>query len=291
MATRTAAPAANAVVPQPLSNEEFMALLGQTGMLASGGGEFHRMTLRAGMLVTDANTPQEEQWPPTDRGRGPAFLARIVKPPTYFNTFFCAEDEKNGAFDARKIGRGDLNGKFVKKYDDPADQAADPYANLEGYEAVSSYLGTRGQFKGDILLQIVPEGGQLTGEEEIYTLTLGTTSALDFRGTSNNPQGGIVQDKNFIVQLGEFAMKKTLEENPNASKGDLQKAVLDAMTALRIGNVVAAVYIRQASNAQNGNTWSVISFQPVHVELGGELPALPDPVATGPEQNGDDIPF
>lgn len=287
MARAAAAPAASkAVVPQALTNEEFMALLQQSGMAPTGGSDFHRMTIRNGMLVTDADSPNELLWPPTDRGRGPAFLARIVKPPVYYNSHFLSDKEENGAFDARKIGREDLNGRFVKKYDDPNEQAADQYANLEAYEAVSQYLGSRGSFRADIQLQIVPESGQLTGEEPVYTLSLGTTSALDFRGTSTNPQGGIVQEKNFIVQLGEFAMKKAIEEGTDPSK-----AVLDAMTALRLGGVVAAVYLRTASNKERGNSWTVVSFEPYHVELGTEQPTLADGGVGDDTASVDEIPF
>lgn len=295
MATRAPARPApsTAVVAQPLSSEDLMALLQQTGMVSQGGGDFHRMSVRGGMLVTDPGSPSEEQWPPTDRGRGPAMRVRIVKPPVYYNQFYCNESEERGAFDARKIGREDLNGKFLKKYDDPAEQAADQYANLEGYEQVSAFLGSRGKFTADIAVQIVPDSGELTGEEPIYTLSLSTTAALDFRGTSKNPEGGVVQDKNFIVQLGEFAMKEVLASNPSAQKPDIAQAVLNAMTALRLGGVVADLYIRQASSQDGSMTWAVPSFVPVFVDSGTEaLAALPDPTAVGPEQNGDDaLPF
>lgn len=294
MATRTPARPAqpSAVVAQPLSNEEFMALLQQTGMIAhGGGGDFHRMSLRTGLLITDPGTPSEESWPPVKNG--PTMRVRIVAPPKYYNAFFCSEDEKNGSFDARKIGRPDLNGKFLKKYDDPADQAADQYANLDGYEAVASALGKRGKFTADIELQIVPESGQLTGEEPIYTFSMPTTTALDFRGTINDPNGGIVQEKNFIVQLGEFAMKQAMEANPHATKTDLQKAVLEAMTALRLGGVVADIFLMGASNADNSINWTVAAFVPVYIDTSAdETAALPDPTAVGPEQNGDDaLPF
>lgn len=278
-----------AVVAEPLSNDDFMALLSQSGMIQQSTSDFHRMTLRSGMLVTDAGTPKELLWPPTKQGKGPAFLARVVTPPKYMNVFFLAEDERDGAFDARKVGLGELNGRFVKKYDDPNDQAEDTFANLEAYEAVARETGTRGKFRADIELQIVPEDGNMTGEEPIYTLSLNTTSALDWRGTKANPRGGIVQDTNFIVQLGELAMRQAAEAGGDSTAQ--KKAVLDAMTALRLGNVVAAVYIRQASNAQNGNTWSVVSFEPVHIALDEEVTALPDPAAAGPEQNSDDIPI
>ena len=296
MATRAPARPApsTAVVAQPLTSEDLLSLLQQTGMVSQGGGEFHRMSLRSGMLVTDPDSPKEESWPPTDRGRGPAMRVRIVKPPVYYNQFFCSETEERGSFDARKIGRPELNGKFLKKYDDPAEQAADQYANLDGYEQVSQFLGSRGKFTADIQLQIVPDSGELTGEEPIYTLSLSTTAALDFRGTSKNPEGGVVQDKNFIIQLSEFAMKEALEANPKAQKADLAQAVLNAMTALRLGGVVADLFIRQASSQDGSMNWAVPSFVPVFVDYdsGEEHAALPDPTAVGPEQNGDDeLPF
>lgn len=266
------AAASTAVVVQPLSQDDFMALLKQSGMIAQGGGDFHRMSLRNGMIVTDKDTPNEEQWPPTDKGRGPCFLARIVKPPVFFNSIFCTAEEDNGGFDANRIGRPELNGRFVKKYDDPAEQANDQYADIADYEAVSAAYGGRGSFNADIQLQIVPESGELAGDEPVYTLTLNATSALDWRGTSKNPNGGTVSDKNFIVQLGEFAQAKAIEAGGDRTA--VMGAVLDAMTALRLGNVVAAVYVRTAENKEKGYSWSAIAFQPVHVETGEAQPAL-----------------
>lgn len=266
-----------AVAVQPLSQEDFMALLQQSGMVPQGGGDFHRMILRNGMLVTDADTPNEEQWPPP-RGGAPVFLVRVVKPPVFFNGIFCGDKEfdsegrSTGAFDARKINRPELNGRFVKKYDDPAEQAADSYAILADYEAVSAAANQRGAFKADIQVQIVPESGELTGDEPVYTLTMSATSAMDWRGTVKNPNGGTVSEKNFIVQLGEFAQAKAIEAG-----GDRQAvmgAVLDAMTALRLGNVVAAVYLKTAQSEDKSRTWTVIAFQPVHVETGEAQPAL-----------------
>jgi hypothetical protein len=279
-----------AVVPASLDHDELMAMLGQAGMLsAPSASNFHRMALVSGSLVTDQGTPQEESWPPTKRG--PTMVVRIVKPPVYYNTFFMSADEKNKSVDARRIGRPELNGKFAKKYDDPAEQAADEYANLDAYEALAKFTGNRGSFKADVQLQIIPESGTLTGEEPVYTLSLSTTSALDWRGSTKNPSGGVVQDKNFIVQLAELAIEQATANG--ASKEELQNAVLNAMTALRLGGVVAEVYLVQTqSETDSSIRWTVVAFKPVHIELGEEQPALTAGESTEtPVDDLDDLPF
>lgn len=292
-APRGAAPAAStAVVPATLDHDELMALLGQTGMLPKGSDStFRRMSLVSGSLVTDPGQPDEETWPPTKRG--PVMVVRIVKPPIYYSSFYLHESEENGAIDARKIGRPDLNGKFVKKYDDPAEQEADEWSNVEVYDDLSRITGRRGSFKGDIQLQIMPESGKFTGDEPIYTLSLSTTSALDFRGTTKNPEGGVAQEKNFIIQLAELAASQAAETG--ADRAGVAQAVLQAMTSLKLGGVVAEVYLTLQSNEDKSRTWTVVSFRPIHIEqiTGEDAPALPegDPVAVGPETNSDDIPF
>jgi hypothetical protein len=285
MATPTKALA----VAQSLSQSELMDLLGQTGMLSSGGDGFHRMSLKSGSLVTDPGQPNEETWPPTKRG--PVMTVRIVKPPIYYNAFFLDINEKNGAIDPRRINREDLDKKFVKKYDDANEQANDQWSNVEVYDQLVEATGGRGSFKADIQLQIVPEDGQMTGDEKVYSLSLSTTSALDWRGSSKNPQGGVVQEKNFIVQLAELAQAEFIEAG---GKGSPAQAVLDAMTSLRLGGVVAEVYLIQTSNPQRpAESWTVVAFKPVHIEPLDQLQALEsgDPVAAGPETDSDAIPF
>lgn len=273
------------LLPASIDHDELMTILGQTGMTpkASESG-FRRMSLTGGSLVTDPGQPNEEHWPPTKRG--PTMTVRIVKPPVYYNSFFLDASESNGAVDGGRIGRPDLNGKFVKKYDNP--ENGNEWDNSEVFDDLAKATGKRGSFKGDIQLQIVPDDGVLTGEEPIYTLALSTTSAMDFRGSAKNPSGGIVQDKNFTVQLGEFAIAKAIEEGR-----DPRQAILDAMTALQLGGVVAEIYLIQSSNEDKSIVWTVVAFKPIHVELGDTAPALTegettvDPVAA----NDDDLPF
>lgn len=284
--------ASTAVIPASLSSDELLALLKQADMVPKGSdSNFRRMSLVSGSLVTDPGQPDEEKWPPTKRG--PVMTVRIVKPPVYYSSFYLDEKEENGSIDARRIGRPDLNGKFVKKYDDPAEQSADEWSNVEVYDDLCKATGRRGSFKADIQLQIMPESGEFTGDEPIYTLSLSTTSALDFRGTTKNPEGGVAQEKNFIVQLAELAANQAVEAG--ADKTGVAQAVLSAMTSLRLGGVVAEIYLTLQSNEDKSRTWTVVSFRPIHIEqiTGETAPALNegDPVAAGPETNSDDIPF
>lgn len=275
-----------AVVPASLDHDELMTMLGQTGMLPKPSeSSIRRMSLISGSLVTDPGQPDEESWPPTKRG--PTMTVRIVKPPVYYSAFWLAADEKNRAVDPRRIGRPDLEKKFVKKYDDADEQAADEWANVDVYDDLCRLTGNRGQFKADIQVQIVPDSGILTGEEPVYTLSMSTTSALDWRGTSKNPSGGVVQEKNFVVQLAELAIAQAIEAG--GGKDEQKMAVVNAMTALRLGGVVADVYlVPTKSETDPLINWTVIAFKPVHIELGTEQPALE---SGDPSVDSDDLPF
>lgn len=270
-----------AVAPATLTHDELMAALGQSGAIQQGGS-FRRMTLLAGKFKTDPGLPHEELWPGDKKGL--AMVVRIMGVPRWFNAFFMREDELNGAVKPSLIGRPDLEGKFAKKYDNPQDQARDPWANLDAYEALAEALNERGGFKGDIDLQILPESGEFTGNEPVYTLTLGATSGLDWRGTRANPQGGTVQEKNFIVQLAELAAKQAAEAGLDKN-GQLQ-AVLNAQEQLRYGGVVAELYVLEGHDERTGNSWPVAAFKPIYINETEQTPAL----ETG-EEPEDDFPL
>lgn len=255
--TKTRATPETAVVPASLSHEDLMALLGQAGAVAHSQSEYHRMTLKAGILETDDG----EMFPP--RKDGPTLTVRIVTPPVYYNAFFLGEREDDGAFDASRVGRADLNGRFTRKYDDPTAQAADTNPANEVYDQVATLSGKKGTFKADIQLQIVPASGELTGDETVYTLSLSTTSVFEWRGSSKEPDKGSVSDTNFIVRLAQLAIADAVEAK--ATEDEQKVAVLNAMTSLRLGGVVADVYLLRAENDKK-TVWTVISFDPIHIE-------------------------
>lgn len=293
-------PKSNAVVvPQTtLSSAELMAALRQSGMVSEQTSTFRRMKLDGGMLVAlDAQGEVEEMFPPKIvKGEPqPSVILRIVEPPVYYNAIWLGPefDDKGNptkAFDPNKIGRPDLNKTFAKKYDDAGRQAADKSPGNEAYDQIVAASGNRGEFRGDLQVQIVPESGEMTGEETIYTLSLSASACLDWRGTRRDPEGGVVQDKNFIVQLGELAVEQAIAAGVTDT-GGLQMAVLNAMTALRLGGVVAEVYLLRATSEDGNRTWTIPAFKPVHIESVDAPAALADPTTVGPEQNSEDIGF
>lgn len=280
MATRTAAKAApeTAVIPASLTHADLMALLGQTGAVAQQQSDFHRMTLRGGILETDDG----DIFPP--RKNGPAVTLRIVKPPVYYTAFFLSDKNEDGSIDASIASRPDLNGRFTRKYDDPAEQANDTNPANEVYDEIARITGKRGTFKADVQVQIVPESGELTGEETIYTLTLSTTSVFEWRGSSKNPEAGSVSEQNFIVKLATKAAADAAEAG--ADETAQKTAVLNAMTSLRLGGVIADVYLLRAQN--DNRNWTVIAWEPVHIEApDGGAPAL----GSGNAAETGDVPF
>lgn len=270
----------------PLSTSDIADLLGESGDLTSGGS-FHRLTLKAGILVTD----QGDMYP----GKGmkePAMVVRIVAPPVYYNAWFLTskkDRENDGNYDPNLIGRPDLEGRFAKKYDDPNAGSRDQWANTDAYDLIEAQSGKRGKFKADIDLQILPANGQFVGNEPIYTLTLSTTGAIDFRGSSKDKTKGVAQDKNFIVQLAEFALAELLEKTPEADAFTQKKAVMDAMTALKTGNVVAGLYLPLVTSDDGSMSWTLPAFKPVFINETEEHGLLEAPApAPGPED--EDLP-
>ena len=261
---RAAAPT-TAVVPATLTHEEIMALLAGQGAVAQPSNEYHRMKLENGILVTDDG----EMFPP--RKDAPAVRLRIVSPPKYYNAIFLSDKgDDPKAFDARQIGRGDLNGRFTRRYDDPAHQAEDNNPANEVYDLVAEKSGQRGQFKADLEVQIVPESGEMTGEETVYTLAISTTSIFEWRGSSRDQVGGMVSEKNTMVELAELAVANAAEWGVEPAQ-----AVVNALISLKLGGVVCDTYILRAQNDAKTQTWSVLHFTPVHIEpADGGAPAL-----------------
>jgi hypothetical protein len=260
-----------AIAPATLSTESLTALLQQSGDLSvSSGDSFRRMRLDGGMLVTlDGQGEVEEMFPPkVVKGvPQPALTVQIVSPPVYYNAFWLGPelDEKGqptGAVDANRINRPDLNKNFSKRYDDPAEQAKDNNPANDVYDDIERATGKRGAFKADIRVRIV-ENNELSEDAPIYSLSLSASSALDWRGTRKNPTGGVGQEKNFIIQLAEFAAQ--LAADNGADEAGQEKAVLDAMFALRMGGVIADIYLNKASNNDNSRVWTVVCFKPVQI--------------------------
>jgi hypothetical protein len=97
----------------------------------------------------------------------------------------------------------------------------------------------------------------------------------------------VVQEENFMVQLAKFARNLAADGDETAQIN----AVTGALTALRLGGVVADVYILRASNQDGSRSWPVIAFKPVHVEYADAMPALDSGASEASNEATDDIGF
>lgn len=236
-------------VAKELSADQLTALLQSTGWAEKSSGEAPlRMKLDGNMLTTpDGGMYMYNPAKPAV----PALTVRIVKPPEeYWAIWIDAEA-------AASINAPELRDTFSKKYvhSDPTRRVWDSDEAFDSLKAA----GNKASWKGDILLQIIPDDGMLKGNEPVYTLTLSTTSLIDFKGTSRDPVAGSVSEKNFIRKLSEYAVSQE-------GVTDHEKAVLDALTSLTLGGVAAEVRILRAENKELGRTWPVIVFDPIHIE-------------------------
>lgn len=253
--------ASSVQVAKQLTPEELTALLQRNGWAEKGSSDsMPRMKLDGNMLTTPEGgmyvyNPAKPQVP--------ALVVRIVRPPEEYYAIWI----DSGV--ALSIGRTDLDGTFSKEYINP-----DPDRKVWPSDEVYPDLrraGHKGAWKGDILVQIIPEDGQLKGDETVYVLTLSTTSLIEFKGSSRAPLEGSVSDENFITKLSNFAQSHA----PDGT--DPGQAVMDALESLTLGGVAAEVRILRAENKELGRTWPVIVFDPIHVEdMTNTAPALGD---------------
>lgn len=235
-------------VATTLSSDDLTALLQQSGWAEKPSGEaLPRIKLDGNMLTT----PDGEMFVYNPKKpEVPAMTIRIVRPPEeYFAIWIDSEA-------SRAIGQPELENTFSKKFLD-SDPTRRTWPSDEAFERLKD-AGFKSSWKGDMLVQIVPDSGTLTGEEQTYILTLSTTSLIEFKGTSKSPEAGSVSDTNFVRRLSLFALEEATD-NP-------KKAVLDALTSLTLGGVVAEARLIRAENKDLGRTWTVIQFAPIHIE-------------------------
>jgi hypothetical protein len=243
-------------VAKKLSPEELTNLLQSSGWAEKSSGEAPvRMKLDGNMLTT----PNGDMYVYNPAKPAiPACVVRIVAPPEeYWGIWVDGQA-------ARSVGIPEIENTFSKKYIVPnANRRLWP--SDEAFDALKA-AGNKASWKGDILVQVIPEDGALKGDEPIYTLTLSTTSLIEFKGTSKTPAAGSVSEYNFITKLSMLAQEEETT-NPTA-------AVMNALTSLTLGGVAAEVRILRAENKELGRSWSVVSFDPIHIETMQEGDAL-----------------
>lgn len=261
-ATRTApratAPAPSALSTHVLSAAEITAILRGAGAIDDAGSSFDRMKVDGSNF-----TAGSEVWVSNPRTGEAAFTARIMEPPLQYQAFWFNQAA------AEFANRPNITDKMCKSYYDEPTQArkfsvdgascdACPFNPFK--DAPLAGMGKCG-WKGDLQIQVIPDDGQLKGDEPTYTLTLSTTGMIEFRGTRKEPEKGSVTDANFLHRLAIFAIEHAAEW-----KLEPEAAIRLALTSLGLGGVAAEFRIHRANNPDKGNTWSVVSLTPVYVE-------------------------
>lgn len=246
-----------AVPAKELTQAELNSLLQQTGYASKPSERQARLSLK-GQVFTASDTNEMFVFNPRKPAE-PAFTARIVKPVVEYNAIYIDDSI------ARQFGRPDLAGTFSKKFYEhdetrrvwPSDDAYDELARHVGEYTDKDGKDMKHAWKGDLYIQMLPEDGNLTGDETIYCLTLPTTALIEYKGASRAPEAGSASDLNFMQKLVRFASKDT--ENPG-------KAVLDALTSYAMGGVVVEVRVGNVENKNLNQSWTVPVFDPIHIE-------------------------
>jgi hypothetical protein len=246
------------------SAEDITAALQSAGAIDEEQERVERVKVDGSTFVaTDDNI-----WVSNPKTQEPAFVGRIMGPPSQFQAFWFTPEL------AAQAGRDDMaTGGFCKSYYDNPAEAREHGTNGASCRAClfNPFGDSRPKcgWKGDIQFQVVPEDGTLTGEETAYTLTLSTTGMIQWKGTRKAPNEGSVTKKNFMFGLAELALQHQTEWGLGP-----QEAIRVALNALAEGLVAASFRIVRATNENNGQTWSVPVIEPVHIEVPDAKPAI-----------------
>lgn len=257
-----------------MSAAEITAVLQKAGAIDTDSGSFNRMKVDATSFVTETDIFVYNQ-----RTDEPAFIARVMAPPEQYQALWWtrAMAEYGGRVEDLPDKDGDNVGFMCKSYYDRPGQerkfsetgascencAFKPFAETPpGFNQSCSW-------KGDLKLQLIPESGQLTGDEPIYTLTLTQTGMVEFRGTRKEKVKGSATDANFMHRLATLAVSKADEWSV-----DPEAAIMLALTSLHQGGVAAEARIFRQTSTNGSFSWSIPSFNPIHVEH-PELDASP----------------
>lgn len=243
--------------PAALSPEDITAILAKAGAVDEEQEEFFRIKTDGTNFVSD-----DDIWMTNPKTDEPAFTARLLGPPVQYQSKWFDAD---AAYEAE---RPEMANKFCKSYyDNPQENRERGTNGASCRDCIFKPFGDgsfKCSWKGDIQFQIVPDDGVMVGDEIVWTMTLSTTGMMEWRGTRKNRTGGTATEKNFMHRLAELSLQKSVEWGlePDA-------AVIAGLTSLAGGGVAAEFRAIRVTNEQRGNTWTVPSLNPVHIELLG----------------------
>jgi len=248
----------NEIQVATLTSEEISAILAAAGAVDEEQEQFHRIKVDGQSFVAN----DDNIWFSNPKTKEPAFTARIMGPPSQFQSFWFTQE------DAITANRPEMANSFCKSsYDNPQENRVRGTNGASCRDCQFNPFSDRRpkcSWKGDLQFQIVPDDGMLTGEEVVYTLTLSTTGMIQWRGTRVNPKGGSVPNTdNTMHALAKLALSLAPEWGMEP-----EQAIVAALTALNNGMVAAEFRIFRNTNENNGQTWSIPVITPVHIETG-----------------------
>jgi len=234
-----------ALTTGPASDADITAALRAAGALEENTSSFNRAKL-------DGSTIMLGDEPFIGTKNKPALTVRIAAPPTEYQAFWFDEEA------AARANREGMSG-FCKSFFDIPEQARKYSTDGHSCDACPFHPFNRDepkrcQWKGDIAFQHLLDPGtdKAQLDDTLWTLSLSTTSMIEWKGTGREPVKGAVGDANFMHQLGRYALNNSL-------------TVPDAMVALAHGRVIADIRVLRAASPDGARTWSVISFSPVSI--------------------------
>jgi hypothetical protein len=272
--TSTGSEVATAQDNAPLTADEITAILAGHGAVDEADPGYIRMKTSGTNFVT-----ADDMWMTNPKAGTPAFVGRLLSAPVQYQAFFFDKSA------ADKAGRPEMEKRFCKShYNNPNENREYGTNGASCRECPFNPWGSerpKCSWRGDIAFQIVPEDGQLVGDEPIHELTLSTTGMIEYKGTKKDNVGGSVTDMNFMHRLA-------VESINNAGEWgvDPNEAVLIGLNALNEGLVAAEFRSIRAYNEERGMEWYVVSLNPVHIQKPDE--GLTQ-IESGDEAEGDFI--
>lgn len=268
-----------------LSPEEVTKLLQGAGFLESEQPSFGYQRVKLNGTTFEIG---DEVYVSNPKTKKPAFIANIVETPKQYQARYFDPNKDGDMQLLETMGREHLAGTFCKSYFDEPQQAREKNTEGDSCKAclVNPYVpkakvpeaagGKKCQWRGELLLRILDEEHKVI-DDNIVMVDLSTTAMMEWQGLSSDPVKGYVSDLNFMQKLAALGQKKY----------GGQAGIFKALTALKLGGVIAEVRALQTSS--NGMNFSVISLTPIDIvdDLTEERPAI-----EGSSDSDDtDVPF
>lgn len=241
----------------------------------------------------------DDVFPSNQKTKAPAFHAVLLDTPQEYHGFWFTQAEA----ELPVIGRPNAGDSFCKSYyaipsqagkfaEDGTDCNTCPVRPF--IKKGTSPLGDGSKkcsWRADLDFVRTDELGQKL-DDTVFTLSLSTTSVIEFKGMRGNASG-VISDLNFVQRLMRFAITAWPEMTD-------QEAMMRAGLALKLGGVVVGVRLATAKSDDGSRSWPVVVLDPVNiidVEVPVDAPAsvalalAPKVISDDASGKFDDLPF